>query len=50
MPELDTNDVRALARAAGVIVPERDLDEIALRLTVTLSALDAVEVREPTDP
>lgn len=40
MPELTPQEVRTLARAAGVIVSEDDLTEVTHRLNVTVEGIE----------
>ena len=42
MPDFSRDDVRILARGAGVPIADADLDEVALRLSVTLTALERI--------
>ncbi len=39
MPDFSRDDIRILARAADVPIADADLDEVALRLSVTLESL-----------
>ena len=40
---VNREDVRALAALQGLVIPEGDLDSIALRLSAWLGAMDDIE-------
>lgn len=44
MPSLTEEDVTVLSRLIGLEVPQADLLEVALRLSVRIDALDAVDL------